>query len=374
MVNGRGRQSGVHGRPAVAILGGGMASRSIPRPMVAIVAFLAAAVTAQEPSLQQVPLPVVTPTPAPGPTVAAPPVVLATPTLTPRPGIDDVPTPVFVPNARPTPASARPTPTVTPAASPSATPTISPTPTPSATNAAPLPIETVILPQQRDLPAWVWVAGGAALLLILLGWLGLRRQRDVEDEDGWEDEVVEEAVPPGTFIEPIPARSDDRARLSVALRPTRAGLNLISATAECEVTIVNLGKLVAEDVRASLRLMSARDGQEAELAAFYADTGGRPATPTFSLAPGEERRFRAVTALPHDAIHSIDAGGRPMFVPLVGLSVRYRDGEGLRRVGQAFMLGVDQGGSAKLAPFWLDGPARSYEQVGARPHGEPMER
>ncbi len=356
-----------------------MAPRSISRRVIVAAAFLSAAVAAaQEPLPQQTPSIVVTPTPtptptpipAPSPTAVTPLVVPATPTPTPtlRPDIDDVPAPIFVANSRPTPI-------VPPVASPSATPTVAPTsvPTPSPASTARPPIETVILPQEQAIPLWAWEAGGAALLLIILGWVGLRRQPGTSVGDNWDEEAFEQELPSEPAAEPLTTVVDDRAHLSVALRPTRAGLNLISATAECEITLVNIGGAMAENVRATLRLMSARVGQDAELAAFYADAGGRPATPAFSLAPGEERRFRAVTALPHDAIHSIDAAGRPMFVPLVALSVRYRDDEGPRRVGQAFMLGVDQSGSAKLAPFWLDGPARSYDSVAVRPRGEAVE-
>ena len=347
-----------------------MAFRPIPRPLIVVAAFLSTAGATQEaPS----PVPTVTPTPVP----SAVPVPLATPSLTPRPGIDDVPTPVFVPNPRPTPtaspASARPTPVATPDAAPTATPIpiASPvsTPTPPATGVARAPIETVILPQAAPAPVWPWVLGGAALLLVLIGLVGLRRRREQWDEEVFADEAL-----PDPSVAPLPAHAAKRARLTVALRPMRAGLNLISATAESEVTIANIGDAPAREIHATLRLTSAGEGQDAELAAFYADASGRSATPMFALAPGEERRFRAVTALPHDAIQAIDAGGRPMFVPLLALSVRYRDGEGERRIGQAFAVGVTQGDGAKLAPLWLDGPSRSYDNVAARPTGEPVER
>lgn len=355
-----------------------MAPRSILRPMVVAAAGVSVAVMAQAPPPQQSPGPAVTPVPAPSTIPVEPPAPLATPILTPRPGIDDMPTPVFVPNPRRTPAVAAPAPTATPVAAPSPAPSPvpSPAPTPAPTATPPPrrivrpPIETVILPQERSVAPWGWIVGGAALLLVMAGGVGLRRQRSAGDAATLDPEVI-----PVPIAAPSPASPavGGQARLAIALHPTRAGLNLISATAEGEVTVVNIGDAIAAEIRASARLTSAREGQDAELAAFYADAGGRTATPVFALMPGEERRFRAVMALPHDAIHSIEAGGRPMFVPLVALSVRYRDGEAPHRIGQAYMLGVDQGESAKLAPFWLDGPARSYDKVAARPHGGPIE-
>lgn len=351
-----------------------MAPPSILRPMVVAAAGVSVAVMAQAPSPQQSPVPAVTPVPAPGTIPVEPPAPLATPILTPRPGIDDMPTPVFVPNPRRTPAIAASAPTATPVAAsspaPSPTPNPAPTATPSPRRIVRPPIETVILPQERGVAPGGWIVGGVALLLVMAGGFGLRRQRDAGDAATLDPEVIPAPV---AAPSPVSPAAGGQARLAIALRPTRAGLNLISATAEGEVTVVNIGDAIAADIRASARLTSAREGQDAELAAFYVDAGSRTATPVFALMPGEERRFRAVMALPHDAIHSIEAGGRPMFVPLVALSVRYRDGEAPHRIGQAYMLGVDQGESAKLAPIWLDGPARSYDKVAARLHGEPIE-
>lgn len=362
-----------------------MAPRLISWPVVGTIVLLSAAATAQEavlqPPPQSAPTPVATPAPipAPMPTSSAVPATLPTPTLSPRPGIDDATTPVFVPNARATLTPPKPVavPSPTPTATASPLPIATPIPSPTPASAAPRqPIETVILPQQRPaLPIWAWALGAVALAMIAIGWLALRRHRpDWIEEAGGEGGAIEEGVDDLT-VDPRPAAtpSVNQAKLRATVRPTRAGVNLISATADCDVTLVNVGKAAATDIRATLRLMSARDGQNAELAEFYRDVAGRPATAAFALAPGEERRFRVIAALPHDAIHVIEAGGRPMFVPLLALAVHYRDGEGggEARLGQSFALGIERPGSAKLAPLWLDGPARHYDNVAARPHGEP---
>ncbi len=349
-----------------------MALRFASRPVLAGAFLMSTAATAQETP----PTPTVTPTPAPTPagTPAPLPVPTPTPTTTASPFVFERPPPIAVPEPRrtaprpqPTPTSAAPTPAApTPAAMPGATPTAAPSPTPS--RAPPPPIETVILPPAgASTPLWPWLLGAAAVLVLALGWMVLRRRREPGIDAALAAEPVIDPVPP-----PFPPFS--LARLTLALRPTKVGLNLISATAQCEVTVTNTGDTPATDIRAAVRLTSAHDGQDIELAAFYADTIGRPATPPFTLAPGEERSFRAVTGLPHDAIHALDAGGRPMFVPLVAVAVRYHDGEGPRRVGQAFALGVERVDSAKLAPLWLDGAARSYDGVAARAYGPPVER
>lgn len=333
------------------------------------------------PPATQAPVPTPTPTPTPFPQVTpffpGAPAATPTPTPTPTPQPTVAPTPVVTPTAEaprpvptPTPsktaARTEPTPTASPTAVPVVEPPPEPKPTPTLTP-TPLPsIETVVLPQRQDQerPLWPWLLGGAALLLAV-GWVALRRRGESGSEEVFE---ADQPAPMPDFV-PVPL---PRARLSIALRPTRAGINLISATVACEVTLTNTGDAPANDIRAEVRLLSAYEGQEADLAAFHAEAG-RTAVPSFSLQPGGERHFRAVAALPHDAIRSVMAAGSPMFVPLVAVSVRFRDGDAVRQVAQAFAVGVERLDSAKLAPFWLDAPARQYDNVAARVHGAAKE-
>lgn len=346
-----------------------MAPRLAPRPASALALLLSTAAAAQEPSPQQLPSPEASPTLSPAPTPIATPAPSPTPTI----GLDggERSPPIVVPSPRPATPAPAPRPRVTPAAA--ASPTIEPDPAPTPSDKKLPPIETVILPQPRaSVLPWPWLGGGAGLLTLALVWLIARRRHEAPEEtDAAADEVKEATPDVLDTASPLPMAGF--ARLTVDLRPMRAGLNLISATAECEMTITNSGGATATDVRASVFLTSAHDGQDAEFADFYADSTARPAISPFALAPGETRCFRAVMALPHDAIHALEAAGRPMFVPLVAVAARYHDGDKARRVGRAFALGIERSGSAKLAPLWLDGPARSYEGVAARAYGEAVE-
>ena len=306
------------------------------------------------------PTPTVTPTPA------------STPPPTPEPA--SAPTPTPTPTATPArPASVRPTARATPSPvripAPEASPTPEPiaaaasTPAPVAT-ATPAPIETVIMPPARQAtPLWPWLAG-AALLLLGAALLLLRRRRGPDD-------LAADAIDAPAAAAPPPVA---RARLAIGVRSTRAGLNLLTATVDGEVTITNTGDAPAHDIRTAVGLLSAHAGADADLADLAAQPIGRPATPPFSLAPGEERRFRAVAALPHDAIRPMTAAGRPMFVPLVAVAVRYRDEAAERQVAQGFVVGIERVDSAKLAPLWLDVPPRSFDNVAARPHAGAIER
>jgi hypothetical protein len=186
--------------------------------------------------------------------------------------------------------------------------------------------------------------------------------------------------PPASAVEPrmlsrrsaapsAPAMPTQRAWLELELRPRRAGLNLLTATADLDVLIRNRGEAEAVDVRLDVRLTSARTDQDAELGQIFADNQGRLAVPAFTLAPGGERVVRSVATLPRAAINVLTAADRPMFVPVVTLNARYAlGGGGQGQTAQAFALGIERADAAKLAPFWLDTPTRMFETVAARPH------
>ncbi len=188
------------------------------------------------------------------------------------------------------------------------------------------------------------------------------------------------AIPPAAaepaaprFLEPrAPTRA--RARLSIELRPLRAGLNLLSATAECQIVVTNTGTEPASGIRIHASLLTAHAGQDADLAAINAAPVTRPATAPFALAAGESRVVRTVSAIPRDAIHGMTAANRPMFVPIVAVNILYDSGDGPAQTARAWAIGVERVDSAKLAPFWLDAPARMYDNIAARPHAVAVDR
>lgn len=252
---------------------------------------------------------------------------------------------------------------------------------PSAENAAPAarPVASSPPSPAPSGRARVWpyliglmAAAGAALLLLL-------RRRRVGREGGG---IVPDA-------EPIEVRADDapaspaRAeaaplpgpRLELTFRPVRAGLNLLGATAEGAFTIRNAGDAAVEGVRLGVLLLPAHAEQDSLLAEAWAGPVTRPVVPPFALAPDEERTVPHTAALPGEAIAPIDAGGRPMFVPVVAASLTWeRDGGGEGQIGRAWVVGVERPGAPKLQPFWLDEAPRNRTDVAARPHGAGAER
>lgn len=234
----------------------------------------------------------------------------------------------------------------------------------------------------QGLSYWPWIAAaiGAAALVLGAGWL-LRRRRRSADEFL---EEPQEETSPESASEALPDRRPSRTlaetgplvtpptgpapRLLIGLRPLRAGLNLLTATAECEIAIANAGDAPAEGVRLDVALVSAHTGQDADLAAVMARPIGRPAVPPFTLAPGEERRVRAVGSSPREAIRLLVAGGAPLFVPIAAVRLVYQANGAEGRTSAAFAIGIERPGAAKLAPFRLDQPPRLYDQVAARRH------
>ena len=318
-----------------------------------------------------------TPTPTTTPTVvpipAAPTIVLPTPTPSPGPAARRAPpeareTPTSVPRAagaQPAPAAVPPAP-----AAPIATATPAPRPTPAPTPAAPASPTAAVSVEGRDGQGtdWWWIGGLAALAVVaMLAFVRARRPRSQAIE------VVEDVEATGVITPPPPLASmpnepATRARLGLMLRPTRAGFNMLSATVEAELTVVNTGDAPATDIRIALALLSAHAEQGAEIADHHSRPIARPVVPAFALAPGETRVARVVVALPRDSIKPLTASSRPMFVPVVAANCRYTSEGKNGQAVQSFVVGIERDDAAKLAPFWLDQPAKMYDRVAARPN------
>lgn len=312
----------------------------------------------------------------------------------------------------PAPASTATTAPMAPAPAVPAT-TASPEVAPAAAPSSASNERTIAAPQQgRAMPFWLWLA--VIPIVVIALWLlrrGPRKRHDRLDYHEPEPLIDAEAPParpapplptpapvppsPARVVTPTPAiappsppepatvatpqfldrrtREPERARLSVELRPLRAGLNLLSATAECELVVTNVGAGIAEAIRVQAVLLSAHAGQDADLTAVNAGQVPRPATAPFTLAAGESRTIRTVSAMSREAIHSMTAADRPMFVPIVAVNIRYASGAIAGQTARAWAIGVERVDSAKLAPFWLDIPARMYDGIAARPHAPAIE-
>ncbi len=296
-----------------------------------------------------------------------------------------------------------------------AAPQTAPSPQPAVEQPVPAPApvtpaeSTVSAPETgRAMPLWLSLA---AIVVVLGALWALRRTPRGRRQDRIEAEpVVEPIAPPALqpvapapvfapaepaitpvapaaalpavavagpqFLEPrakTPAAAP-RARLTCDLRPLRAGLNMLSATVECELVVTNTGTVPATAIRTGVALLTAHAGQDTDLAQFNASPVSRPAAPPFALAPGETRTIRTVVAIAREAIQTMTAANRPMFVPVVATNVLYATAGDDAQTARAWVIGIERVDSAKLAPFWLDGPAKMHTSVAARPHAATFDR
>lgn len=208
------------------------------------------------------------------------------------------------------------------------------------------------------------------MALLLGAFWALRRRRRAPDagfETSPEPVAVPEpplrAAPPGIAPRPQPAARPAAAAPPVSptgsdpfeliVRPLHLEMNAEEVLLEIELLIGNLQPGPAEAIRPSLALISANPDQDLHVAGFHANPVADPAGRAFDLAAGAGGRMPARLRVRREHLHVVQVGGRPMFVPLVMVDLRWRAGLSVRRFGADFMIGT-AGQGPKLGPIWLD--------------------
>lgn len=186
---------------------------------------------------------------------------------------------------------------------------------------------------------------------------------------------ADEALANATQAKPAqPVAPPPRPRVTFTLNPRRAGLNLVSATVDAEVTVRNEGDAPAEAIAVGMRLLAVRGHDDDDVSELFRGAPGKPAVPPFVLEPGAERVVRTTLVLPRAEIEPIIVKEQQMFIPLVATDIRYtRPDGGTGQSAAAFVVGAVRPDGEKLAPFWLDRPPTMRDGVEARPHGQAIE-
>ncbi|QNA86738.1 hypothetical protein G4G27_02910 [Sphingomonas sp. So64.6b] len=184
---------------------------------------------------------------------------------------------------------------------------------------------------------------------------------------------------PTPAAEPEPVAIEPRARIELALRPIRAGTNLTSAAVEYDIDVRNTGEAAARGIRLDIRLLSASADQDAILEGLFAAPIDKPPVAPFDLEPGANVSLGGMAMLPNEAISVLTVQGKAFYVPVMAINALYHwaPGEAHGGSGQtatAFVIGIDRGPDAKMAPFRLDTGPRMHEGVGQRPHNLTIER
>ena len=267
-----------------------------------------------------------------------------------------------------------PMPSLTPALTPSAIQPPAPTTAPAT---APAPLLSG-LPQLAL--AWPWLAGGAGLLLLVVGWALWRRRLRSRIAPTIEIQQPEptlvEAAAPKPLAPPAPKREPKAsAKAKPKSKPAAASLTLVfeaqkmSATLlntalTYRLTMTNTGKkplkqlVISGEMIAAHSAMTSAD-QAADDAADLALCHRQP-----SLAPGETCEVLGTLRLAIAAITPIRSGDAALFVPLVRLLAT---ADGKPKLARAsFVIGEPSPADARLKPFRLELGPRIYAEISQR--------
>jgi hypothetical protein len=207
---------------------------------------------------------------------------------------------------------------------------------------------------------------GAALAAVIAtgGWLLGRRERPARRAAAQPQPAepapspplpapVARPVPPSPALAPQPAMAVPPEPIVIEFYPRSIEVSDKGAVLDFEIDLRNVSGAQADALKISLVLASANPDQDSLIASFQGSSGLPAAGPPVDLPAGEGGRIPGKLAIERDRIHVVQVGGRPMFVPLFLIDLRWRGGLSLRRHGAAFMIGTaGQGG--KLGPIWLD--------------------
>jgi hypothetical protein len=222
--------------------------------------------------------------------------------------------------------------------------------------------------------------GAGATALVFGGIWALQRRRRVREPEEYEAAVPAPAVPPPAMparpvgpppgiapkaAPPPPAAAPSGEPFEIILRPARIDVTERDIVLECELLIGNTQASAAENIRVNMAMMTASPDQDRNIAGFHANPMVDPAGTPFDLAPGAGGRMPMRLALPRELIHVVEVAGRPMFVPLVMIELKWRAGISIRRFGADFMVGTaGQGG--KVGLIWLDRNQQARELAATR--------
>lgn len=334
------------------------------------------------------PRPTSTSAPTPAPTPAPAPIVQPIP----------IPRPVATATPAPRPTAPRPAAATTPAAvqTPAATPTplVSPVPVPAASappaQAEATPDITATPPASGSgLPGWLWPALGGVLLLGAGGlagwWIGRRRrQRDAEAEA---DAVVAPSPPvapaeptpgppplartppppPAPAAPPIAPVPPPEGPLVTELRPLRAAIRDGMVSVDFELYVHNRGHEAADNIRAVLALLGANAEQDAQIVNFHAAARLTSGSDPFGVAPGGTFMLTGQVTLPGDQMQVVNVQGKPMFVPIIPVALKWYAGLSIRTLRDVFMVGTApaQGGD-RLGPLWVERAGEGFGRLAVK--------
>ncbi|WP_231733740.1 hypothetical protein, partial [Sphingomonas sp. CCH9-H8] len=248
-----------------------------------------------------------------------------------------------------------------------------------------------------EIPIWVWLAlGGAGGLLVglvaTLVMLRRRRSREAAAEVDTPETLVIASPPTpgppartGTVTTTVPLRPAPEPAAPAAqsapvtpvppppgplvteIRPLRATIRDGVVSVDFELYIQNRGPETADNVRAVLGLFAANPDQDAQIAAFHGAARMAPGSEPFSIAPGGIHMLKGQVTQSGDQMRVVNVQGKPMFVPIVPVALKWYAGLSIRTLRDSFMIGtVPAPGSDRLGPLWVERAAEGFGRLAAK--------
>ena len=178
-----------------------------------------------------------------------------------------------------------------------------------------------------------------------------------------------QAPPEAPAPAPAPAgivSSRLRPWLEIEFEPLAAVIDEAQAAIEFRISLFNSGSAPARDVLVEARLFNAGAEQDEAIANFFANSLAEGERVPL-IAPLQRMDFRTTATAPRDQIRIFEAGGRRVFVPLIGFNALYRWGGSEGQTSMSYLLGRNTSGE-KMAPFVIGDGAKRFTGLGAREH------
>jgi hypothetical protein len=157
-----------------------------------------------------------------------------------------------------------------------------------------------------------------------------------------------------------------RPWLDIEFAPLTASFDEQSGVINFDVTLFNSGSAPARDVLLEARLFNAGDDQDEVIAKFF-DNPAVYGERIEAVEPLKRMAFRTSATVPREQMRIFEAGGRKVWVPLIGFNACYRWGGGEGQTSASYLLGRNSNGG-KMAPFRVDMGMRTFNGLDAREH------
>lgn len=163
-----------------------------------------------------------------------------------------------------------------------------------------------------------------------------------------------------------------KPQLNIEFAPERVVITEQEVMLMFEIILSNVGSAPARDVLVEGHLFTAHAAQDRDIATFFQN-------PTASddrmslIAPLGRVSLKSVARLPLEQVNQFEAGGRKLFVPLIGFNILYRFGGTEGQASASFLVGRGNEEDEKLAPFRLDQGPKIFRGLTSRPHSVGMQ-